>query len=348
MNVRILPAQELPKELIRRWAEIQQINGELRSPFFCPEFTQAVATVRSDAFVAVINDGEAFFPFQRSDSGFGRPIGGPVSDYQGIIAPADYGYDARALMRACKLLVWDFDHVLARQRVFAPWRTTETVSFALDVHEDVSKLSNTTRSRYRTKLHKLEREFGKVGVELESGKHEMLRLCLKLKSLQYRQSGLFDLFNVPWIERLVELIAAQHDSNFRGVTSVLYAGGRPIALHFGMCSQKVWHYWFPAYEREFSRYSPGILLLLEMISGAHKLGVSEIDFGKGEADYKQQLANKTVPLIEGSVEAYWLVTALRQSQAGVMSLAQSGPIGRLMPMRMKDMMRQVKQRGRFK
>ncbi len=348
MNIRILPAQGLPEELIKRWTEIQQANGELCSPFFCPGFTQAVATVRSDAFVAVINGGEAFFPYQRSRSGLGKPIGGPVSDCQGVIAPVGFEYDARALLRACKLLVWDFDHALARQRVFAPWRTTETVSFALDVREDVPSLSKDTRSRYRTKMRKLEREFGEVKIELESGNHEMLQLCLNWKSLQYRQSGLFDLFNVPWIRQLVELIAARRDPGFRGVTSVLYAGGRPIAIHFGMCSQKVWHYWFPAYDRDFSRYSPGMLLLLEMISGAHHVGVSEIDFGKGEADYKQQLANKRVPLIEGSIEENWFVTALRRRQAALLNLARNEPFARFMPMRMTETIRQVRQRGRFK
>jgi CelD/BcsL family acetyltransferase involved in cellulose biosynthesis len=347
MNIRTFPAQDLPEELIKRWADIQQKNVELRSPFFCPEFTQAVATVRSDAFVAVIDDGEAFFPFQRSHSGFGKPIGGPVSDYQGIIAPLGYECDAKALMRACKLLVWDFDHVLAGQHVFAPWRTAETVSFALDLRDDVSVLSKDTRSRYRTKMHKLEREFGKVEIELESGNQEMLQLCLRWKSLQYRQSGLFDLFKVPWIRQLAELIATRRASNFTGVTSVLYAGGRPVALHFGMRSQRVWHYWFPVYDREFSRYSPGMLLLLEMISGAHDLGIAEIDFGKGETDYKQQLANRTVPLIEGSVEAYRFVTALRRSQGELLGFAHRSPIAQFMPTRMKKIIRQVKQRGRF-
>src|SRR3712207_5406485 len=104
MKVTVVPAKRLTEDLIIRWSEIQQKNPDLCSPFFCPDFTQAVAAVRDDAFVAVIDDGEAFFPFQKTSMGFGRPIGGPVSDYHGLVAPQDAKHDLKALMRACKLL----------------------------------------------------------------------------------------------------------------------------------------------------------------------------------------------------------------------------------------------------
>ena len=57
---------------------------------FGPEFTQAVAAVRGDVEVGVLEErGEpvGFFPFQRSRRNVARPVGGKMSDFQGLIAP---------------------------------------------------------------------------------------------------------------------------------------------------------------------------------------------------------------------------------------------------------------------
>ncbi len=347
MNIRIFPAQHLPKELIVRWAEIQRENMELSSPFFSPEFMQAVASVRSDAFIAVVNDGKAFFPFQRSRLGFGKPIGGPISDYHGLISSADYECDGRALISACNLLAWDFDHVPKRQKTFAPWHTAEAASYVLDIYSDRSLFSKDTNVRHMTNKRRLERDFGAIDFQIDENSERMLQLCREWKSSQYSQSGLFDVFQVPWIRQLTELIARSHTPDFAGVTSTLYAGGRPIAVHFGMRSKRVWHYWFPAYDREFRRYSPGILLLIHMISGAKALGVSTIDFGKGEEEYKKQLSNRTVPLIEGSITASRLVATLRQGQTDLRNLGQRGPLMQFVPDRMKRLIRQMRRQGRF-
>src|SRR5215211_3573533 len=118
MRIRIVPARQLPDDLISQWSAVQEQNPVLTSPFFRPEFTQAVSRVRDDGFVAVLNDGAAFFPFQRGRSGFGRPIGGVVSDYHGLIAAPGYRCDAADLVRACGLRAWDFHNVPAEQTTF--------------------------------------------------------------------------------------------------------------------------------------------------------------------------------------------------------------------------------------
>jgi hypothetical protein len=62
MKVDVVPAKELSEELAGLWATIQVNNPVLFSPFFRPEFTRAVGEVRDDTFVAVIDNGIAFFP----------------------------------------------------------------------------------------------------------------------------------------------------------------------------------------------------------------------------------------------------------------------------------------------
>ena len=45
MKITVVRPSELQVEHMRLWSEIQRADPELVSPFFCPEFTQAVAAV---------------------------------------------------------------------------------------------------------------------------------------------------------------------------------------------------------------------------------------------------------------------------------------------------------------
>src|SRR5687768_15385075 len=62
---------------LERWRALQRENPGLQSPYFRPEFTQAVARVRDDVEVAVFEDqGKAvgFLPFQRCQLNMGKPV----------------------------------------------------------------------------------------------------------------------------------------------------------------------------------------------------------------------------------------------------------------------------------
>jgi CelD/BcsL family acetyltransferase involved in cellulose biosynthesis len=97
---------------------------------------------------------------------------------------------------------------------------------------------------------------------------------------------------------------------------VLYAGDVVAALHLGLRSGQVWHSWFPAYNPDLDRYSPGLVLMLELAAAAASaLGIREIDLGKGEARYKLALATGSVALNEGSVGALPLSALSARAQA---------------------------------
>ncbi|MGO4524737.1 GNAT family N-acetyltransferase [Microvirga sp. 2MCAF35] len=301
MKVVVVPGGELPADLVTRWGQHQESSPLLFSPFFRPEFTQAVAKVRRDVFVGVIDGGSAFLPFQRNFLGSGQPVGGPVSDYHGFIAAPEFRCDMVAVMRGCGLRTWGFNHVLAQQTMFAPWRVIDTDSPIVDLDQHEAPGSTALYADHRRKRRRLEREVGPIEVELQSTDPSMLHFCLEWKSAHYRRIGAPDLFSRPWARALIDVVASHRSPEFSGMLSVLRAGGQPIAAHFGLRSGNVWHYWFPTYNPQFQRYSPGILLLLDMMAGAKELGMSRIDFGRGDNDYKLRIANQRVPLIEGTV-----------------------------------------------
>ena len=92
MNTSVIPAASLTEADALRWSAIQQQTDSLASPFFSPQFTAIVASVRDDVAVARLEEGDrtiGFFPFERGRFGEGRPVGSILSDYHGLIAPSD-------------------------------------------------------------------------------------------------------------------------------------------------------------------------------------------------------------------------------------------------------------------
>src|SRR5262245_37863481 len=112
MKVTLIPGHKLSDDIVRIWGCLQQANPDLESPYFHPEFTRIIASVRDDVEVAVIEDGGkvvAVFPFQRERKTVGRAVGHPLSDYHGVICTRELEFDPLALLRACGLVAWDYD-----------------------------------------------------------------------------------------------------------------------------------------------------------------------------------------------------------------------------------------------
>src|SRR5690349_9555653 len=123
-RIGVIPGSAINRALSVQWRALQQSNPALASPCFAPEFTEAVAVARNDVEIGVIEeDGKlaAIFPFQRKAGGRGIPVGGIVSDYQGLICRPGFSFDPRELLKACRLISWDFDRLLATQQPFKPF-----------------------------------------------------------------------------------------------------------------------------------------------------------------------------------------------------------------------------------
>jgi CelD/BcsL family acetyltransferase involved in cellulose biosynthesis len=311
MKVTVISGRELSAEHVRLWEEMLDANPALSGPYFRPEFTQAVAAVRRDVQVGVMEQSNrviGFFPFQRTAMGMGRPVGGALSDFQAVIAPEDSEWDAQELIRKSGLSLWDFDHLLACQAPFAAHhRKTESSAYMdlsggyesyararrEDGSEQIKKAGNLRR--------KLEREVGSLEFAAHSTEEATLQLLLKWKSHQYLASGTTDVFSYEWTVALLRRLLEIQTPDFAGMLSVLSVNGRMIAAHLGMRSKTIWHYWFPSYDHEFAKFSPGLLLLLKMAEVAPAMGIDRIDLGKGESQYKNRLASGETGIAEGSV-----------------------------------------------
>lgn len=313
MDVELLRPHELSPAQLASWSALQERRGELASPFFRPEFTLAVADVRDDVLVAELADGSrvaGFFPFQRSRLGRGSPVGGGRSNCHGVVADPGLDLDARELVRRCGLRVFDFHQLPLSQGALRPFATSTETASHLELADGFEAYARGRRTegwrivdQTARRARLLERQVGTLRYEGAAAEPELLRLLMRWKSEQYRRTGMVDRFAIRWNVALLERLHAERSDAFTGALSVLRAGDEVAALAFGLRSRGSWHCWFPAFNRAFGRFSPGIVLMLMMARDAAERGIPVFDLGAGDALFKRRLRTGTYELAAGTVAA---------------------------------------------
>jgi CelD/BcsL family acetyltransferase involved in cellulose biosynthesis len=324
LRISVVRPGELGPAELARWRRLHDEDPELASPFLAPEFAVCVGRARAGARVAVLEDGGevvGFFPYERGAFRIGRPIGAGLSDCQGLVAAAGLDWDPRALLRGAGLEVWEFDHLLASQRPFAPYHRARRPSPVIDLGDGYDAWLADRRRAFKgsitamgRKQRKLEREVGPLHFELDSPDGDLLDTLMRWKSAQYRRTGRADRFARPATVQLVRDLLRTRAPGCSGTLSVLYAGQRPVAIHLGLRSAATLACWFPTYDIGLAKCSPGLLLHQYMAEAAAGADVARLDLGKGDQEYKTVLANRELEVAEGSVERPSTVAVARRLQ----------------------------------
>ncbi|WP_406151941.1 GNAT family N-acetyltransferase [Streptomyces sp. NBC_01012] len=312
--MRVVRPGDLGAGDIESWRELRAKSGAPAHPFMEPEFALAVGRVRPHARVAVIGEDSGgpagpagFLPFERGPLGHGRAIGLGVSDVQGAVLRPGLGLEAKELLRACSLSAWEFDNLEEGQSLFEPDAASAYASYVIDVGDGYASYETALRARspkfLRTTLakeRKLGRDVGEVRFVLDERDPAALETLMGWKSAQYRRTGRRDRFAKAWIRDLVEFLFHTRAPGCSGLLSVLYAGDRPVAAHFGLRSRTVLSCWFPAYDPAFAKFSPGLILHLGMARAAADDGIGMLDMGRGAAEYKEALKTGELTVYEGA------------------------------------------------
>jgi CelD/BcsL family acetyltransferase involved in cellulose biosynthesis len=319
MKATVVHPRELGPVDRQRWLSFAQASA-FGSAFLSPEFTQIIGEVRDDARVAVIEEGAttcAIFPFQVDNNHVGRPIGATIADAQAVLCDAHWDFDPRDLVAAAGLSCWHFDHLVMSQPQFSPYLGHRHRAPLVDLRSGHEHFVNEVRAHSRDLLpqvgrrrRKLEREVGPVVCEWQSSQPgaDMTQLE-RWKSGQYARDDTWDRFAEPWIATAVRRLAECRQPGCTGVLTALRAGDRLVAAHFGLLGHDRLSWWFPAYDPEFGRYSPGLILLLALIGEAAAQSVPVIDLGRGEHGYKLRVTRQFSEVAEGCVSAHPPVTA---------------------------------------
>lgn len=312
MKVTVVRPDELGPVEQQRWESFGQ-DPSLDSPFLSWAFTRAIGRVRDDAYVAVVEEGNelcGFLAFQAGDDHVGGPIGATIGDAQALIGQAGWSFDPGRLVEEAGLSCWHFDHLVVAQGPFAPYHRRRHRAPVVELPdgrdsflEEVRAHSKDLLAQVGRRRRKLEREVGPVVFEWRSTRPaEDMAQLQRWKSEQYARTGVWDRFAHPWIAEALAALAGTESAACTGVLSALRAGDRLAAAHFGLLGRDRLSWWFPAYDPDLGRYSPGLILLLDLIGRAADEGVGRVDLGRGEHDYKLRFTSRFEEVAEGVVE----------------------------------------------
>lgn len=311
MRVRTVSIGDMTEDLVAKWNAWAAPQGRLVSPYFRFEFTAAIARARDDVRIAFIeDDGEivGVFPHHAPRDGVIRPIGAPMSDYQGVIAREGVRIDLHRLVRAVggSAMVFDNWHgPLGRQ---AATRRSRDGSVMVDLSAGAATYFDDRRAAFRDHFRKTarrqraaERNIGPVRVEIGDPDGRAFARLTEWKQVQYRETGKLNVLGIDWVTAALDELRTRRGEAFSGLTAALWFGDRLAAVEFGLSAGGTYHSWFPAYDPELARYSPGLLLLHGIFEQAAAHGIDRVDLGRGGRHYKKYYASYEVPLDQGRV-----------------------------------------------
>jgi len=277
---------------------MQQATPALANPFLSPEFAIAVGRFRPRARVAIMTEGQSitgFFPFERRRIRGGGPVCGWLTPHQGVIHSPGADWDARDLLRGCRISAWRFDSLIADQKPFVAYHSAVTPSAIIDLSDGFeayyAKLRGNSPHFCREigrRARKLEREYGELRVVGDSRDPSVLRTLMAWKSQQYRQSSHVDRFEQPWLVELLDTLLATRGARLSGLLSAVYAGDRLVAAQFGLRAETLLVGWFIGYDASFRKYSPGLLHVKGLAEEMAASGVHAIDMGGGVTNYYKE------------------------------------------------------------
>lgn len=334
----IVELDRLSNSDLEVWRRLRDSNESLDSPYFHPGFSAAVDEVWGDVFAVVARtpDGtpRLLLPIQ-TNRGVARPAGWPAVDFQAPIAAPNEYFEPRSLLQAGGFRTFAFDHLLDDSPGFEPWIEVRHTSPLIDISGGLDgyldRASSTGRQNVqqsRRRTRKLESELGEVRFVAESDDDELLEDLIRLKQGQYRATRTPDYFGIAGRRDFLRAILRRNEPEFGGLLSGLYAGDRLVAAHLGLRSNGVLHWWFPVYDPELARFGPGWMLLRQLMIAAPTLGLTRIDLGRGDDEYKRRAKTGEVVVCEGRVGTSQIrrrVRAVRRQAVSHLRASRIGP-----------------------
>lgn len=304
-RIKICELEALTEEHKRKWQDFRTQDVSLQTPFLSLGYLELCQRSGSDVRVCVIScDGEdvAFFPFEVIEKEVARPVGSYFNDYQGIVGRSTTPFSLKELLEKTWLGEIKLDHFLHAHMWGRQHAAVHDVSWLVELgsgHSEYLKTLTASQLRNARKIidarRKLEDRYGSIEFRADFQSSELLEILMHWKSEQWSRAGWHGRFTAEWERRLMYDLMSQKNRDFSGIFSGVFLKGEPLALHLGLGSFNTWHYWTTGYDAtsRFSKYSPGLIMLHEMIRSAPRMIYSRLDLGRGELKYKKDVANAT-------------------------------------------------------
>ncbi|MFL6143613.1 MAG: GNAT family N-acetyltransferase [Labedaea sp.] len=316
------------------WHTLLAANPALDSPYFHPGFAAAVHASGRQVDVVVSTTGGTVTGLLAGhrDGALLRPVGWPGADFQGPVRAPGTAFPARAMLTG-GVRGFAFDHLLDGFTEFEPGVETRRASPLVDTSGGLDGyLGRASRSgkdnvgQARRRARKAERDLGEVRFVADNPDQALLDRVIELKRAQYAATGARDYFAAPDRADLLGALLRTRDTAFGGILSTVHAGPHLIAAHFGMRAGSVLHWWFPVYDPEFGHLAPGWILLRELIAASPALGLTRIDLGRGDDEYKRRAKTGEVTVCQGMLTRGSVHRLLRKARNSTIEAAKSSAL----------------------
>ena len=308
MKATVCRPGELGLAEVEAWRSMHALDPQA-SPFLSPEFALAAGRCRSDVRVAIFEEAAesvGFWAFTVNHMRAAGPVAPGFSDCQGIVHNERFTWNSAHILAACALNGWAFDHLIASQALSLGTSSTFTRCCIVDLTDGWDNYfawgSRTHKSLFkqmRRNHRRIQNDLGNVAFQEHLGYGKLLPEILRLKSAQCRRNGWKDPFSDGWARDMLVDLAETVAPNLAGVTSTLHIGGRLAACDFSLRGRTVQAGWIKAFDQEFSRYSPGLVIWPFWCQSAVDAGVRYLHLGEGKEQYKWKLANDEAQLASG-------------------------------------------------
>jgi len=326
VQIEVVKADQLTVADRVLWRAMVEANADLASPYFRWEFTEIAARVSPDAAVAILSKGGrtiGYFPHQRRGSAI-QPLGAPMNDYHGVIAmpgEAPSLATVAALLNAPRLNVsaWVGPSGAGELR-----ETLMTVTPEEGFDAWYAERRKTWGKYFKDKeraRRSLETELGPIRVQRGLKDPELLDQLIKLKRDQYARTGRHDIFACGWTRDLLHALMASEHEDFGASMAALWAGDKLTAIEYSLHAGDRYHFWFPAYQPELARCSPGILLTMDTMRLGCEAGFRVFDFGFGGEGYKKYFCNATQTVREAVILKPGVGSMLSDAAVGLLNTA---------------------------
>ena len=172
LRCQILDDTTLDPSLRAAWRAMRAGNPVLASPYFAPEFYEAVASVTRSARLAVAEQDQsisAILPLQRRAVGLYGPIGGPLNDIHGLIARSDGSIEPANLLETAGIPMLALQHApigaAAMGARFGASHAFHVMSLAggyADYEERRAPFAKSAFKAIRTRSEKARKQYGNV------------------------------------------------------------------------------------------------------------------------------------------------------------------------------------------
>jgi len=303
---------ELSAGDIGSWRLLQSEGSLTRSPFLTYGFCRAVQDVRGEVFAVALEEGGktvGYFPFQRLERaiGAGEKVGGYMSDMFDIIGSRNRRFTSDEILRASGLHAFRYDHLPSELSAFCSGETVSSAGMRVRLDDFASYAADLAKkqSKFSASIHRGERQMntdiGDVNFTFQTSDvtAELERLIAE-KRTQYARTGTGDALQPPWTRALLFRFFETELQDLKPILSTLYAGSTWLSTCLCLGYADTLHIWFPAYNTEYRRYSPGNVLFFKMFEYGAAAGYRVFDFGEGVSDYKRRFLSSEYEVLQGA------------------------------------------------